>query len=104
MPAEPAWSRGISNSTLCTWFYAFAVINGIGAGLGVVFALLYLFGVKNASMLLFVPLILPSVIAFFHFWFAFSICSRALKPEGYEDDEEEEETQVDDGSDGFRTY
>lgn len=78
MPAEPEWSRKITSDTLCTWFYAFAIINGIGAGLGILAVLALAFGMKNLNLPLLAAMIIPSVVYFFHFWFAYSVCQRAL--------------------------
>lgn len=79
MPAEPDWSKNAFNAnTLCTWFYAFAIINGVGAGIGILFALFYLFGFKNPNAFVFMGIIIPSIIYFFHFWFAYAICQRTV--------------------------
>jgi hypothetical protein len=78
MPSEPEWSKKISSETMCTWFYAFAIINAIGAGIGLLAVVVYLFGSKSPNVALAVGLIIPSVIAFFHFWFAYGVCQRAL--------------------------
>jgi hypothetical protein len=78
MPSEPDWSKNISSETMCTWFYAFAIINAIGAGIGLLAVIAYFIGAKNPNVPLLVAMIIPSIVYFFHFWFAYGVCQRAL--------------------------
>jgi len=74
MPSEPNWSRDISNSSVCTWFYAFAIINAIVAVAGILGAVLY----KKAPVGVILYLLIFGSISFFNAWFLFVVCSRGL--------------------------
>ena len=78
MPSEPSWSKEISNSSVCTWFYALAVINAIFAVAGVLGAI---FMYKSAPSGI-IPLLLSGGVGFINSWFLFLVCSRELN-EGF---------------------
>lgn len=73
MPSEPNWSKDISNTTVCTWFYVIAVLNAIFAVAGVLGALFYS---KVRGMTL--SLMLTGGLGFMNAWFLFLVCSRGL--------------------------
>ena len=79
MPTEPNWSMGISNSMVCTWFYALAVIDAILGIAGVLGAsYLVVIGTRGSfstlvTLLMYIPFI------FINSWFLFLVCNRGLK-------------------------
>ena len=75
MPSEPSWSKDISNSSVCTWFYVLAVINGIVAVGGLLGAL---FMYKKAPLALMVSLLFSGGVGFINAWFLFLVCNRGL--------------------------
>jgi len=76
MISEPSWSKRISNTTVCTWFYALALINAFVAIAGIVSIL---FVSKKLDMGVFITLVLSSFIGFTNTWFLFLVCERGLK-------------------------
>ena len=74
MYSEPNWSKQISNSTVCTWFFLLAVLNALLAVAGVLAALLV---AKNRDVAL--PLLLSGGLGFVNAWFLFLVCSRGLR-------------------------
>ena len=77
MPSEPKWSRAISNSTVCTWFFFLAVLNALFAVVGVLGAL---YMSKNRGLAL--PLFVSGFLGFVNAWFLFLVCNRGLN-EGF---------------------
>ena len=75
MPSEPNWSKDVSNSTVCTWFYILALMNGLAAVAGI---LVFVFMSKKMSAGLSVPMLLGAVGAFVNAWFLFLVCNRGL--------------------------
>jgi len=75
MPSEPNWSKQISNSTVCTWFYALALVNAFFAVAGIVLVLL----TKKFAMSSFLIMILSGTLGFTNMWFFFLVCNRGLK-------------------------
>jgi hypothetical protein len=78
MPSEPSWSKKISSTTVCTWFYAVAIVNLLFGVAGIVSGL-YLMtkgkgSVGNLAMLTF-----AASIGFMNSWFFFLVCNRGLK-------------------------
>ena len=78
MPSEPDWSKEISSSSVCTWFYALAVLNALFAVAGVLGAL-FLSKSKGLTM----PLLLSGSIGFINAWALFLVCNRGLNTEGF---------------------
>lgn len=74
MPSEPNWSRDISNTSVCTWFYAVAIINATLAVAGVLVALLN----KKAPVGVILYFLVFGSFSFFNAWFLFVVCSRGL--------------------------
>lgn len=77
MPSEPDWSKQISNATVCTWFYALALVNAFFAVAGIVLVLMLMS--KKIPMSSFVIMILTSALGFTNMWFLFLVCNRGLK-------------------------
>ena len=79
MPSEPSWSKQISNSSVCTWFFNLAILNGIFGAAGVLSAV-YLMskGVKGSSIEA-VLVVMAALVAFTNSWFLFLVCNRGLK-------------------------
>lgn len=75
MPSEPNWSKQISNTTVCTWFYALALVNAFFAVAGIVLVLMS----KKIAMSSFVIMILSGALGFTNTWFLFLVCNRGLK-------------------------
>lgn len=84
MISEPAWSKEISNSSVCTWFYAFALLN-LFLGIAGVVQLIFLTRIDTSPVL--IPLIAYTAfftfIGFINMWFLFLMCNRALHSEGW---------------------
>ena len=78
MPQEPDWSKGIQSSTVCSWFFFLAIINGLVAVVGVI-AALYVVSLGKKSMMTVVPMLLAGGIGFTNAWFLFLVCNRGLK-------------------------
>lgn len=78
MGSEPDWSKQIQSSTVCSWFFWFAVANAVLAVGGLVGMLSYGFGVKNPNLLILATLAFPTTISMIQFWFFYLMCSRAL--------------------------
>jgi hypothetical protein len=84
MPSEPAWSKKISNTTVCTWFYILAVVNGLFAVAGVLSALFLMTkGGKNSFGNMFLVLV-AALVGFTNAWFLYLVCNRGLH-EGFAD-------------------
>lgn len=75
MPTEPNWSKEISNTTICTWFYALALLNAFFAVAGIIGVAMS----KKLSMSILFPLVLSSLLGFTNSWFLFVTCNRSLK-------------------------
>jgi hypothetical protein len=78
MGSEPDWSKQIQSSTVCSWFYFFAIANAVLAVGGVLGMLGYAFGVKNPNFLILSTIAFPTLIASVQFWFFYLMCSRSL--------------------------
>lgn len=75
MPSEPNWSKQISNASVCTWFYALALVNAFFAVAGIVLVLMS----KKFAMSSFVIMLLSATLGFTNTWFLFLVCNRGLK-------------------------
>ena len=82
MPSEPQWSKAITNSTVCTWFFILATIDAI-LGVAVVLLGLNLILKSKINTLNAIMLTLGAAGAFANSWFLFLICNRSLKDEGF---------------------
>lgn len=74
MPGEPEWSKNISNSSVCTWFYALALLNAFFAVAGIVGLIVS----KRSSMVSLLPLLISAILGFTNSWFLFLVCNRGL--------------------------
>jgi hypothetical protein len=83
MPSEPAWSKQISGATVCTWFYALALVNLFFGVAGVLGGLLLLSKGKSSLGGLALTVFLAS-IGFMNSWFFFLVCNRGLHVDGFE--------------------
>ena len=75
MPSEPDWSKQISNASVCTWFYALALVNAFFAVAGIGLVLMS----KKFAMSSFVIMLLSATLGFTNTWFLFLVCNRGLK-------------------------
>lgn len=82
MPSEPAWSKHISSASVCTWFYALALVN-LFIGVAGVLKVLYDMSKGRASVGGLALTLLVVTIGFTNAWAFFVICSRALHSEGF---------------------
>ena len=82
MISEPAWSKEIPNSTVCTWFYALAMLN-LFVGIAGVIGSIYLTSIGKLPFGLIVFMGFVAFIAFINMWFLFLMCNRALHAEGW---------------------
>ena len=81
MDQEPNWTKQISSEQVCTFFYAFFIINITIAAIAFIFAILLFFKSKS-PFIVFLPNLISLVIsgslglvtALFHYL----ICQRAL--------------------------
>ena len=80
MPSEPNWSKHISSSNVCTWFYSLAVLNGLFAVAGVIGMLLL-----KKSKDLTLPLLISGSVGFINMWALFIVCNRGINTEYFED-------------------
>jgi len=90
MPSEPAWSKQISSASVCTWFYALALVNllfGVAGVLGSV----YLLSKGKSSISNVLITVLAASIGFMNSWFFFLVCNRGLHVDGFKNPKEEEE-------------
>ena len=74
MISEPEWSKNISNSSVCTWFFALALLNLFFAVAGIILVLMS----KKANMVSILTIILSSGLGFTNTWFLFLVCNRGL--------------------------
>ena len=77
MPSEPNWSKQISNSTVCTWFYALALVNAFFAVAGIVLVLMS----NKVNVPAVVTVLLSAALGFTNTWFLFLVCNRGLNPQ-----------------------
>jgi hypothetical protein len=82
MISEPAWSKEIPNSTVCTWFYALAMLN-LFLGIAGVIGSIYLTSIGKSSFGLIIFMGFVAFIGFINMWFLFLMCNRALHAEGW---------------------
>jgi len=82
MPSEPTWSKQISSATVCTWFYALALVNLFFGTAGVLGGI-YLMSKGKSSTSNLVITILAASIGFMNSWFFFLICNRGLHQDGF---------------------
>jgi hypothetical protein len=81
MPAEPAWSKSISSTTVCTWFWFIGLLNAFAAVLAV-FSVLLAVSKGRAMAGMLVPLALVG-LGFVNAWALFLVCNRGLHAEGF---------------------
>jgi hypothetical protein len=77
MPSEPNWSKQISNNSVCTWFFALAILNGILAVAAVVGVVILIFAKKGQAVAL-VPSVIAAFLGFVNTWAFFLVCSRGI--------------------------
>lgn len=75
MPSEPNWSKNISNSSVCTWFYALAIVNAFFAIAGIVLVLMS----NKVTMPTVFTVLLSAGVGFTNAWFLFLVCNRGLR-------------------------
>lgn len=78
MPSEPDWSKSVSSSSVCSWFYSLAILNGIFAVGGVLGALFF-----YKSKITMLPLLITGSFGFINAWALFIVCNRGLHTEGF---------------------
>ena len=78
MPSEPNWSKKISNTTVCTWFYALAIVNLLFGLAGILLTLNLVLKGKSDNAYLF-GYILGASVSVMNSWFFFLVCNRGLK-------------------------
>ena len=77
MPSEPAWSKNISSSSVCTWFYALALIN-LFFGTAGVLGSIFLMSKGKHSMVDLVITLLAATVGFTNSWAFFVLCNRGI--------------------------
>ena len=82
MPSEPAWSKQISSASVCTWFYALALVNLFFGAAGVLSGL-YLLSKGKSSMTSLVVTVVAASLGFMNSWFFFIMCNRGLHVDGF---------------------
>jgi hypothetical protein len=82
MPSEPDWSKQISSSTVCTWFYAFALLNLFFGAAGVLSGLYYL-SKGRTSVTGFTVTVIAALVGFTNSWFFFLMCNRSINEESF---------------------
>jgi hypothetical protein len=81
MEGEPSWTKQISSEQVCTFFYAFAIINAVIGLLGLGLGLWNIFVSKMPIYLvtpMLIQVVITSAIAFTSALFHYLICQRAL--------------------------
>jgi len=78
MPSEPTWSQKISSTTVCTWFYAIAIVNLLFGTAGIVSGL-YLMSLGKYNTMQLFTVVLAASIGFMNSWAFFLVCNRGLK-------------------------
>jgi hypothetical protein len=81
MPAEPAWSKSISSTTVCTWFWFIGLLNAFAAVLAV-FSVLLALSKGKAAVGMLVPLAFVG-LGFVNAWALFLVCNRGLNADGF---------------------
>jgi hypothetical protein len=85
MISEPEWSKEIPSSIICTWFYAFALLNlflGIAGVIGSIY--LTTIGKYSFGSLIFTTFV--TFIGIVNTWFFFLMCKRGIDEEGWIDE------------------
>jgi len=81
MEGEPSWTKQISSEQVCTFFYAFAIVNAVigllGLGLGLWSIFVTKMPVSFVTPML-IQIVITSGLAFTSALFQFLICERAL--------------------------
>lgn len=77
MPSEPSWSKKISGNTVCTWFYALAMLNLFIGLAGILFVISTMFGGKG-NMWNLLTICLSTTVVFTNAWSLFLVCNRGL--------------------------
>ena len=76
MPAEPNWSKSISGTTVCWWFWFIGFLNAFAAVLAVLSVFITLY--KGRAVLgMIAPLALVG-LGFVNAWALFLVCKRGL--------------------------
>jgi len=78
MPSEPTWSKQIPSSTVCTWFYALAILNAIMGAAGVLAASYLVINGAKGSMTTLLTVIFYTFFVFTNSWFLFLLCNRGI--------------------------
>jgi hypothetical protein len=82
MPSEPNWSKQISSASVCTWFYALAMVNLFFGVAGVLMSL-YVLSKGKSSLGGFAITVLAASLGFMNSWFFFLMCNRGLHVDGF---------------------
>ena len=77
MPSEPNWSKQISSSSVCTWFFVLACLNGILAVAAVVGVVILVFA-KKGQVVALVPSVIAAFLGFVNAWAFFLMCNRGI--------------------------
>ncbi len=85
MISEPEWSKEIPSSIICTWFYAFALLN-LFLGIAGVIGSIYLTSIGKLPFGLIIFMGFVTFIAFINMWFLFLMCKRGIDEEGWIDE------------------
>ena len=79
MSSEPEWTKEIQNSTICTWFYAFAILNAVLTVIAFLMVVYLITFTKKIELMALIPSVLTGAIGTTHFLFFFLLCSRLTK-------------------------
>jgi hypothetical protein len=79
---EPVWIQSIDSNSVCTWFYAFFIINSIFAALAILSIGALMFKVSMVPRLMFMPSLLSAIVAggvaVVNSLFFYIVCQRAI--------------------------
>jgi hypothetical protein len=81
MPAEPGWSKSISSTTVCTWFWFLSLMNTFFA-VFVGFSLLFALSKGKSVVGMLAPLAFVG-LGFVNAWALFLVCNRGLNADGF---------------------
>jgi len=79
MPSEPSWSKKISSASVCTWFYALAIVNLLFGAAGILSGLYLMTKISNYRLADLSVVTIAAIVGFTNSWFLFLVCNRGIK-------------------------
>ena len=79
MPSEPDWSKKISSASVCTWFYALAIVNLFFGAAGILSGLYLMTKDGNYRLADLSVVTIAAIVGLTNSWFLFLVCNRGIK-------------------------